>query len=125
MDTPEYIMSPLPKTWIFDIDGTLLIHNGYLSGEDIPIDSSLNFIRKLPTEDHIILLTSRSEKYRTCTEEYLKKIGIRFDAIIFGLPTGERILINDSKPSGLKTAYAICVERDKGINAIITIDSTL
>ena len=28
------------------------------------------------------------------------------------MPMGERILINDIKPSGLKTAYAINKERD-------------
>ena len=34
--------------------------------------------------------------------------------IIFGLPTGPRIVVNDSKPDGTKTAYAISVVRDSG-----------
>ena len=31
----EIVMSTLPKTWIFDLDGTIVKHNGYLlDGED-------------------------------------------------------------------------------------------
>ena len=25
----ELVLSTLPKTWVFDLDGTLLKHNGY------------------------------------------------------------------------------------------------
>lgn len=25
------VLSPLPKTWIFDVDGTIVKHNGYLT----------------------------------------------------------------------------------------------
>ncbi len=28
-DVNEYVVSSLAKTWIFDLDGTLLKHNGY------------------------------------------------------------------------------------------------
>lgn len=27
-------LSSLPKTWIFDLDGTILVHNGYKNGGD-------------------------------------------------------------------------------------------
>ena len=31
----QLILSTLPKTWIFDLDGTILKHNGYkIDGED-------------------------------------------------------------------------------------------
>ena len=31
----KLILSTLPKTWVFDLDGTILKHNGYkLDGED-------------------------------------------------------------------------------------------
>ena len=31
----ELVMSTLPKTWILDLDGTLVKHNGYkMDGED-------------------------------------------------------------------------------------------
>ncbi len=33
----KLILSTLPKTWIFDLDGTLLRHNGYkLDGNTFP-----------------------------------------------------------------------------------------
>ena len=35
--------------------------------------------------------------------------------MLTGMPTGERILINDIKPSGLRTALAINVKRDEGL----------
>jgi hypothetical protein len=35
--------------------------------------------------------------------------------ILFDLPTGERLLINDKKPDGTKTAYSININRNEGI----------
>ena len=37
---------------------------------------------------------------------------------LFEMPMGERILINDNKPSGLKCAYAITPERNHGLAEI-------
>ena len=37
------------------------------------------------------------------------------DHTLFGLPAGERVLINDTKPSGLSTALAVNVVRDAGL----------
>jgi len=50
------------------------------------------------------------------TIRFLEKNDIRFDHIIFDLPYGERILINDIKKSGMLTAYAINKERDGAMN---------
>ena len=50
---------------------------------------------------------------------------IRFDQIIYDLPFGERILINDAKPSGLKTAYSVNTVRDAGISLEVRIDENL
>ena len=44
--------------------------------------------------------------------KYLKKNNIRYDAILYNAPYGERILINDAKPSGLCTSVAINTRRD-------------
>jgi 23S rRNA G2445 N2-methylase RlmL len=46
------------------------------------------------------------------TERFLAENGIRYDHIICNAPFGERILINDSKPSGLQTAVAVNIDRD-------------
>jgi ribonucleotide monophosphatase NagD (HAD superfamily) len=110
----EIILSTLPHTWILDIDGTLVKHNGYLTDEgDTLLDGAAEFLASIPEKDMIILLTARSSEFRNKTEEFLSKNNIRYDHIIFDAPVGERIIINDNKPSGLVTAYAIERTHDK------------
>ena len=119
-------LSSLPHTWLIDIDGTLAVHNGYLSaGRDIPLESSIKFLHDIPTEDFVILLTSRAEKYREQTESFLKENSIRYDRILFGLPVGERVLLNDDKPSGLCMSHAVRLQRNVGIDLEWTVDEDL
>ncbi|WP_019153826.1 HAD family hydrolase [Robertmurraya massiliosenegalensis] len=107
-------VSTLSKTWIMDIDGTIVKHNGYkIDGKDTLLSGAKEFFQNLSDEDNIIFVTSRSEKYKEVTEEFLDSQGIRFNQIIYDVPYGERILINDKKPSGLLTAHAINTLRDK------------
>lgn len=109
----ELILSTLPKTWIFDLDGTLLKHNGYkLDGKDTLLDGVKEYLDELPKEDKIIILTSRLEEYGEMTIEFLREQEIRFDQILFEMPMGERILVNDRKPSGVDMAVALNLERD-------------
>ena len=108
------ILSTLPKTWIFDLDGTLLKHNGYkIDGKDTVLPGALEYLSTIPQEDVILILTSRTEEYRKQTIEFLHNNGIRYDHILFNMPMGERILINDRKPSGLDMAIAVNVERNQ------------
>jgi phosphatidate phosphatase PAH1 len=113
MDSGNY--SNLTKTWIFDLDGTLVKHNGYKNGEDVLLPGVSKFFASISKNDVIIILTARSSRYRKITEDFLHKNQIHFDCIIYDLPVGERILINDKKPSGLRTAYAYNLERDIGL----------
>lgn len=46
------------------------------------------------------------------TIEFLREQEIRFDQILFEMPMGERILVNDRKPSGVDMAVALNLERD-------------
>ena len=64
----------------------------------------------------IVFITSRTEEYRYITEEFLQANSIRYDHIIFVAPYGERILINDDKPSGLKMGIAVNKTRDEVMN---------
>lgn len=108
------VLSKLGHTWILDLDGTVLKHNGYLiDGKDTLFPQAKDFIDSIPEKDMIIFLTSRKEEFRSITEEFLKEQEIRCDHIVFDVPYGERILINDRKPSGLQTAYSINPDRDK------------
>lgn len=109
----EMILSTLPKTWIFDLDGTLLKHNGYkLDGKDTVLPGVKEYLAGLPEEDRVVILTSRTEEYREKTLSFLDENRIRYDDILFNMPMGERILVNDRKPSGLDMAVAVNVNRD-------------
>lgn len=113
MDTSNY--SDLNKTWIFDLDGTLVEHNGYKNGKDKLLSGVKEFFSGISQNDLIIILTARSSKYRQITEEFLNEEQIRFDHIIYDLPVGERIMFNDKKPSGLLTSYSYNLERNSGL----------
>lgn len=122
----EMTLSHLPKTWVLDLDGTLVVHNGYkLYGKDIWLEGAKEFLLSIPKEDMVIFLTSRTTECAALTEAFLRDGGIRWDHIIYGAPYGERILVNDDKPSGLCMAYAIGGIRDKVWDIRYVIDETL
>ena len=109
----ELVLSPLPKTWILDLDGTILKHNGYKTdGHDTLLEGARGFLSTIRNDDMVIFVTSRTKEYSIPTEKFLHENKIRFDHIIYGAPYGERILVNDDKPSGLCTAYAVRVKRN-------------
>lgn len=110
----KLILSTLPKSWIFDLDGTILKHNGYkLDGKDTLLQGAKEYLDALPEEDKIIILTSRIEAYREITIDFLSDADIRYDEILFNMPMGERIVVNDRKPSGIDMAVAVNMERNK------------
>ena len=125
----------LNKTWFIDIDGTIVKHiysdkiEAAIEKEgekshllETPIKQSVNFLDSIPPSDTIILTTARDSKYKGHTLKMLQHYNIRYDRILFDLRSGPRYLINDTKPIGavgnkepMQTAFAINVERDKGI----------
>lgn len=106
-------MSTLSKTWIFDLDGTLVKHNGYkIDGFDTVLDGVIEYLSNIPDSDTIIILTARECQYKEQTIDFLREHNIRFDNIIFDIPMGERIVINDRKTTGLDMAFAININRD-------------
>lgn len=116
----KLVLSTLGHTWILDLDGTIVKHNGYkIDGEDSFLPGAEEFLRNIPKKDMIVFLTSRTEEFRKITEMFLRKNKVRFDHIIFNAPYGERILINDDKPSGLKMSKSIAVSRNKGLHLSI------
>lgn len=119
-------ISPLNHTWILDFDGTLVEHNGYKTGTDKFLPGAKELLQSIPKDDFVLILTAREKDVREKTEKFLKDNGIRYDEILFEMPMGERILINDNKPSGLRCAYAITPNRNQGLeNLDIVIDENL
>lgn len=122
----EIIVSPLNKTWIFDLDGTIVKHNGYkIDGRDTLLDGAKEYLDKIPKEDMILIVTSRTDEYKEQTIKFLLENNIRYNHIIFNAPYGERILINDKKPSGLNMSVAINTNRDEFLKEDIIIDVNL
>ena len=111
-------LSSLPKTWIFDLDGTILVHNGYKNGGDRILPGVKEFFDKIPETDYILILTARKEEVLESSIKFLKDNGIRYNEILADIPFGERILLNDMKDSGLKTAYAINLKRDDSVTVV-------
>lgn len=107
--------SDLRKTWIFDLDGTLVVHNGYKMGQDILLPGVKEYMNNISTSDYVLILTARSSKYEDITKKFLKDNDIRYNKIIFDLPVGERIMFNDKKPDGLLTCHCFNLERNGGL----------
>lgn len=108
------VLSTLGHTWIIDLDGTVLKHNGYLiDGKDSFLSGAKEFLNSIPKKDMIVFITSRTEKHKSITERFLSENNVNYHHIIYNAPYGERILINDDKPSGLKMSYAICGDRNE------------
>lgn len=118
-------LSALPKTWLIDIDGTLVRHNGYLHGKDELLGGVREFFASLPKDDIVILLTARKAQDLPALREFLAQNGVHYNQILTDLPVGERILLNDTKPSGLKTAFAVNKARDAALELEIVIDKNL
>ena len=117
-------MEERPKTYLIDIDGTLLKHSGDITNlhTKFPavLPGVLDKLRELDRKScKIILISGRREGTRKQTEEQLASAGIIYDQLILGAGNGIRVLVNDCKPNSAEaTAIAINLERNKGLEGI-------
>lgn len=119
-------ISPLGHSWILDFDGTLVEHNGYKTGDDKFLPGAKEFLQSIPKDDFVLIMTAREKAAKEKTVKFLNDNRIRFNEILFEMPMGERILINDDKPSGLRCAYAITPNRNQGLEYLdVVIDENL
>lgn len=123
---PLMKISSLNHTWILDVDGTIVKHNGYKTDRhDTLLPGVKEFFEGLPSNDKVILLTARKEESFPALKDFLKENNIHYDYLLFDMPMGERILVNDRKPSGLDMAFAINKNRDKFLNIAYKINEEL
>jgi hypothetical protein len=113
---PEKFKSKRRHTWFIDLDGTILRYNLLKSAvcQDKLLPGVQELWNSIPKQDHIVLITARPKYLKKHTIKFLKAHGIRYDDIIFNLPNGERILINDDKPNGTVMSYVWRVKRNQG-----------
>ncbi len=93
---------------------------------EVMLPLSQEFMNEIPRNDYIILTTAREQRHSWQTEEFLRRNGIQWNKAIYALPSGPRVLINDSEVARVdeKTgdeewyikAYGIPVKRDYGIS---------
>tara|TARA_Y100000592_G_scaffold28506_1_gene45351 strand:+ start:37554 stop:37913 length:360 start_codon:yes stop_codon:yes gene_type:complete len=110
------------KTYIIDLDGTVIKHQPPAE-RHLPMEALNNSVDSLHTivkEGHkIILMTARPLCCYADTVAGLHSLGIDevFDQIIFGVGSGERVVVNDLKPeSDTPTAKCVNLKRNKGFN---------
>ena len=114
----------MKKTLFVDIDGCLIKHRGNLSeqmfGDVEVLPGVLEKLNEWNIKEYkIILATGRPESTRELTERQLQCAGIFYDQLIMGLGRGERIIINDRKPTGSEAvASGIEVMRNEGLGDV-------
>ena len=112
----------LPKTIICDIDGCIFQHMGNLCSMQSEKPVLLRGVKEKFDEwdkkaYKIVLLTGRKESMRAITENQLLSHGLFWDVLVMGATRGQRVLINDLKPSiEMPTAIAINLKRDEGLS---------
>ena len=84
-----------------------------------------DFFAQIPDEDYVLILTARKQDYKLLTEKFLDENGLRYDLILYNMPVGERIVINDDKPSGLKMGMSVNKARDEAVGIRIDILNAL
>lgn len=117
----------MTKTYLIDIDGTLLEH--IPDFKDICSHTSLRALpgaREKTSQWHceghvIIIITARPEGLRKLTELQLFNAGIIYDSLIMGVGAGPRILINDHLEGTENKAVAVNVIRN--VDGIINVNS--
>lgn len=116
-------LNELGGTFILDLDGVLVKHNGHLTpAGDQLLPGIKEFFSQLTPKDQVIIASARESRFAQATEKFLKDQGIIYKAIIYELPTGPRVLINDGKPGvpeknlpPCHTTFHLEVKRDEGL----------
>lgn len=107
------------STLFVDLDGVLVLNSGQYRtpywGTTGGIEENIAVLNRLHETGkvHIVITTARKEEYREATVEQLNRVGMRYDSIIFGLPHGKRIVVNDYAPSNpFKSCDSINIRRN-------------
>jgi hypothetical protein len=107
-----------------DLDGTLweqgdpteIAKPGY---QPKMIHGTVEKIREWDSKGYkIILTTGRKESLRDVTVKQLSFAGIVYDQLIMGIGGGSRVLINDLRANGDKSAFIYQPKRNEGIGSI-------
>lgn len=114
----EYF-TPKPKTYFFDLDGTVLMHaHAYSNLKNAPalcpgVKKALDEIDS--RGDKIVLVSARKESARKLTQEVLDELMVPYDQLVLGVSQGTRIIVNDKlEPDSPSRCKSVDVLTDKG-----------
>ena len=83
MDRSSFRLDDIEKTWIFDLDGTLVVHNGYKNGVDELLPGVKEFYKKnIDDTDYILIITARNSEFKGIAEKCLLDNNIRYDSCL-------------------------------------------
>jgi phosphatidate phosphatase PAH1 len=123
----QRFLSEDTKAILSDIDGSILYHYGSLEdifkyeNEPVLLPGVAEKFREWKKKGYVIyLMTARPQTMKSLTIRQLEKVGIyhMISGLWMGLPHGERILLNDTKPTGKPSGRFIELKRDKGLKDI-------
>ena len=107
------------STLFVDLDGTLVFNSAQYTtprwGESDGIQANIDVVNHLYDSGkvHVVITTARKESYRDATYAQLDRLGVQFHSVVFDLPHGKRIVVNDYAPSNpFKSAEAINIKRN-------------
>jgi hypothetical protein len=107
------------STIFVDLDGVLVLNSAQYTqpywGTTEGIDDNIAVLNRLHDTGrvHVVITTARHESHRKVTLRQLERCGVKYDSIIFGLPHGKRIVVNDYAPSNpFKSADSINIRRN-------------
>lgn len=115
----------LPHTFLLDIDGCILKHQGTISRmiTELPVATkeAIEAIDHLISKGHIIILTTgRPASCKKQTKKQLRLLGISYHQLVMGVGIGARVIVNDLRPGDDNpTAAAICLTRDEGLSTLM------
>lgn len=118
--------SQLPGLLILDVDGTILPHMGSITsiaaaaGKILtPLPGVLDKINEAKEKGYFILITTaRPKSLKKLTKLQLHAARIVYDAIVFGVGRGIRIICNDMTTDGKERAKAYNLVRDEGLSKV-------
>ena len=72
LEPKEVNLSPMPKTWILDLDGTIVVHDGpYILGHDKFLPGAKEFLDELRSFSQVILISDTFTQFATPLMEKL------------------------------------------------------
>lgn len=114
-------------TLFVDLDGTIAKTSAYFFppywGSTQAVPGAVEALNTLHASGRVqvIVTTSRAPAARKATEAQLKRIGLRYDQVLYGLQHSKRVVINDYAPTNpYPSAAAVNIQRDQpGLPALL------